>query len=228
MVDDLFEMSKINAGAVQPAFDKVALDEVVDDVMAAHRIAAERAGVLLTAELPAEPVRVVGSDRALVRVLSNLVANAIAHTPEGGKVAAGAGRPTRTARGRASTTPASASTRPTCRGCSTWPTGGPTTGCRGRTRRCPAVRGWAWPSRPGLVQAHRGTLSAHNLAPVRGSRCGCRWRSRRAPEQDANCPRSQRQPGCRSLGGQFCECGSAARVVHAATSDTLVFERPFY
>ena len=45
MVDDLFEMSKINAGAIQPAFDKVALDEVVDDVMAAHRIAAERAGV---------------------------------------------------------------------------------------------------------------------------------------------------------------------------------------
>ena len=86
MVDDLFEMSKINAGAIQPAFDKVALDEVVDDVMAAHRIAAERAGVVLTADLPTEPVRVVGSDRALVRVLSNLVANAIAHTPEGGKV----------------------------------------------------------------------------------------------------------------------------------------------
>jgi signal transduction histidine kinase len=77
MVDDLFEMSKINAGAVQPAHDTVALDEVVDDVMAAHRIAAERAGVLLRASLPAEPVRVIGSDRALVRVLSNLVANAI-------------------------------------------------------------------------------------------------------------------------------------------------------
>src|ERR1700755_1948239 len=47
MVDDLFEMSKINAGAIQPAFDKVALDEVVGDVMSAHRIAAARAGVVL-------------------------------------------------------------------------------------------------------------------------------------------------------------------------------------
>ena len=32
--------------------DKVALDEVVDDVMAAHRIAAERAGVALRAVMP--------------------------------------------------------------------------------------------------------------------------------------------------------------------------------
>ena len=92
MVDDLFEMSKINAGAVQPALDKVALDEVVDDVLAVHRIAAERAGVHLKAELPAKPVRVVGSDRALVRVLSNLVANAIAHTPQGGQVSIGTRR----------------------------------------------------------------------------------------------------------------------------------------
>lgn len=67
---------------MQPAHDAVALDEVVDDVLAAHRIAAERAGVQLAAQLPAEPVRVIGSDRALVRVLSNLVANAIAHTPK--------------------------------------------------------------------------------------------------------------------------------------------------
>src|SRR6201991_4954327 len=73
MVDDLFEMSKINAGAVHPTFDPVALDQVADDVLAVHRIAAERAGVALKAELPATPVRVLGSDRALVRVLSNLV-----------------------------------------------------------------------------------------------------------------------------------------------------------
>lgn len=86
MVDDLFEMSKINAGAAAPTHELVALDEVVDDVLAAHRIPARRAGVALHAELPDRAVHVLGSDRALVRVLSNLVANATAHTPEGGSV----------------------------------------------------------------------------------------------------------------------------------------------
>jgi len=86
MVDDLFEMSKINAGAVAPTQEPVALDEVVDDVLAAHLIPAQRAGVVLRAELPEHPVRIVGSDRSLVRVLSNLVGNAVAHTPEGGSV----------------------------------------------------------------------------------------------------------------------------------------------
>ena len=174
MVDDLFEMSKINAGAVVPAFDKVALDEVVDDVLAAHRIAAERAGVLLKAELPDEPVRVVGSDRALVRVLSNLVANAIAHTPEGGKVELALGSD-ENGRGPASTTPASASTRPTYRGCSTWPTAAPTTGCRGPIRRCPAVPAWVWPSPPGWCRRIGARCRRTTSTPARGSRCGCRW-----------------------------------------------------
>ncbi|MGK2866196.1 MAG: sensor histidine kinase [Mycobacterium sp.] len=86
MVDDLFEMSKINAGAAAPTHELVALDEVVDDVIAAHRIPAQQAGVVLRAELPDHAVHILGSDRALVRVLSNLVANATAHTPEGGSV----------------------------------------------------------------------------------------------------------------------------------------------
>jgi signal transduction histidine kinase len=86
MVDDLFEISKINPGAVQAPHEKVALDEVADDVITAHRIAAERGCVALRIVLPDGPVRVLGSDRALVRLLSNMVGNAIADTMEGGTV----------------------------------------------------------------------------------------------------------------------------------------------
>ncbi|MEZ0049330.1 signal transduction histidine kinase [Mycobacterium sp. MAA66] len=162
MVDDLFEMSKINAGAVQPAHDTVALDEVVDDVMATHRIAAERAGVLLQASLPAEPVRVIGSDRALVRVLSNLVANAIAHTPEGGRVELTLGRDANGAWARVDDTGVGIDEADLARVFDV-----AYRGSNGRVPRAdsslPSGSGLGLAIAAGLVQAHQGTLSAHNL-----------------------------------------------------------------
>jgi len=152
MVDDLFEMSKINAGAVEPAFDKVALDEVVDDVLAAHRIAAERAGVFLKAELPDEPVR----------VLSNLVANAIAHTPEGGKVSLALGSDENGAWARVDDTGVGINEADLPRVFDV--------AYRGSNDRVPRAdsslpsgSGLGLAIAAGLVQAHRGTLSAHNL-----------------------------------------------------------------
>ncbi|KAA0021504.1 sensor histidine kinase [Antrihabitans cavernicola] len=91
MVDDLFEMSKINAGALRLTMEPVDLHEIIDEVLAANRLAAERASVRLHAEPPLARVVVSGSDRALGRVLTNLVSNAIAHTPPGGAVEVSAG-----------------------------------------------------------------------------------------------------------------------------------------
>jgi signal transduction histidine kinase len=163
MVDDLFEMSKINAGAVQPAYDKVALDEVIDDVLAAHRIAAERAGVLLRATLPDQPVRVIGSDRALERVLSNLVANAIAHTPAGGRVELTLGSDEHGAWARVDDTGVGIDEDDLPRVFDV--------AYRGSNDRVPRAdsslpsgSGLGLAIAAGLVQAHRGTLSAHNLA----------------------------------------------------------------
>ncbi|MGB3351235.1 MAG: HAMP domain-containing sensor histidine kinase [Mycobacterium sp.] len=162
MVDDLFEMSKINAGALTPSFEKVALDEVVDDVLAAHWIAAERAGVKLRADLPEQPVRVVGSDRALVRVLSNLVANAIAHTPEGGSVELALGSDENSAWARVDDTGVGIDEADLPRVFDV--------AYRGSNSRVPRTdsslpsgSGLGLAIAAGLVQAHRGTLSAHNL-----------------------------------------------------------------
>ena len=161
MVDDLFEMSKINAGAVQPAYDKVALDEVVDDVMAAHRIAAERAGVVLRTELPERPVRVIGSDRALVRVLSNLVANAIAHTPEGGTVALAVGADDRGAWARVDDTGVGIDEADLARVFDV-----AYRGSNGRVPRddasLPSGSGLGLAIAAGLVAAHHGSLAAYN------------------------------------------------------------------
>ncbi|WP_067829767.1 sensor histidine kinase [Nocardia inohanensis] len=91
MVDDLFEMSKINAGALRLELEPVDLREVIDEVLAANRATAERAEITLEAMQPGYRIPVSGSDRALGRVLTNLVANALAHTPSGGRISLSAG-----------------------------------------------------------------------------------------------------------------------------------------
>ena len=163
MVDDLFEMSKINAGAVQPAHDAVALDEVVDDVVAVHRIVAERAGVALQVSLPNEPLRVIGSDRALVRVLSNLVANAIAHTPHGGRVTLALGHDEQGAWARVDDTGVGIDQADLPRVFDV-----AYRGSNGRVPRTdsslPSGSGLGLAIAAGLVQAHGGTLSACNLS----------------------------------------------------------------
>ncbi|MFI5720585.1 sensor histidine kinase [Nocardia sp. NPDC051750] len=92
MVDDLFEMSKISAGALHLDLEPLDLRELIDEIYAAHRATADRAGIGFTAEQPPAPLPVEADDHALGRVLANLVSNAIAHTPPGGKVVITAGR----------------------------------------------------------------------------------------------------------------------------------------
>ncbi len=62
------------------------LREVVDEVRAASQPTAARAGVEFALSVPAGVVNVHADARALARVVTNLVINAIAHTPEGGAV----------------------------------------------------------------------------------------------------------------------------------------------
>jgi signal transduction histidine kinase len=86
MVDDLFELSRITAGALRLTMTQVALREVVSDVLAAQVPVAHRKRVLVRAEAPTAPI-VLGSDPELARVVGNLVSNAIRHTPPNGTVA---------------------------------------------------------------------------------------------------------------------------------------------
>jgi signal transduction histidine kinase len=86
MVDDLFELSRITAGALSLTMSEVPLADVVSGVVAAEGPVARRKGVLLRADAGTWPV-VLGSDPELARVVRNLLSNAIRHTPPDGTVA---------------------------------------------------------------------------------------------------------------------------------------------
>ena len=92
MVDDLFELSRINAGALALTFGPISTEELVAEAMESAAPAAQQRGIALTASAePGWPV-VQGSDHELIRVLRNLLVNAIRHTPSDQSVEVVAGQ----------------------------------------------------------------------------------------------------------------------------------------
>jgi signal transduction histidine kinase len=86
LIDDLFELSRIEAGEIAWTMDRVELRELIDDTVAAMRAPAEASGVSLSAELPAHEVLARANAERVQRVLFNLIQNAIRHTPTDGSV----------------------------------------------------------------------------------------------------------------------------------------------
>jgi signal transduction histidine kinase len=86
MIDDLFELSRLEAGDLEWSMRKVELCELVEETVAAMRVEAEAKGVAVTAELPGLPRPARGDPEKLQRVLFNLIRNAIHHTPADGSV----------------------------------------------------------------------------------------------------------------------------------------------
>ena len=121
MVDDLFELSRIHVGQLALSLTPVMLRDLVSDALATADPIARSRGVRLTG---------AAGDDALVsvdvgqmgRALRNLVTNAIRHTPSDGTVEVGYGVRADGVPYLGSATPAAASPRRTCRGCSRWAT----------------------------------------------------------------------------------------------------------
>lgn len=86
MIDDLFELSRLEAGDLEWSMRQVQLGELVQETVAAMRIEAEARGVVVAAELPRLERPARGDPEKLQRVLFNLIRNAIHHTPPDGSV----------------------------------------------------------------------------------------------------------------------------------------------
>jgi signal transduction histidine kinase len=86
LIDDLFELSRIEAGDISWTMGQVELGELVGDTVAAMRAPAEARGVALATDLPPGEVVAHANAEKLQRVLFNLIQNAIRHTPADGSV----------------------------------------------------------------------------------------------------------------------------------------------
>ncbi len=87
LIDDLFELSKLDAENIQPDMEDVSLAELVQDLVLQFKPIAEKKGVKLQFSVPENPNALIKADINLLnRAITNLIDNAIAHTPEGGEV----------------------------------------------------------------------------------------------------------------------------------------------
>jgi len=86
LIDDLFELSRIEAGDISWTMRQVELGDLIGDTVAAMRAPAEQRGVRIAAELPPGQVLAEANAEKVQRVLFNLIQNAIRHTPADGSV----------------------------------------------------------------------------------------------------------------------------------------------
>lgn len=163
LVDDLFELSRINAGALSLKFTPVSLADLVSDALAGASALAEIKGVKLEGEVSGSPV-VEASVSEFSRVLHNLLENAIRHTPSQGSVSLQAGL----ADGHAVVTVSDE--------CGGIPESDLSRvfdlAFRGKSARTPDSNGGAGLGLAiarGIVEAHNGGIEVQNLAP------GCRF-----------------------------------------------------
>jgi signal transduction histidine kinase len=91
LVDDLFELSRINAGALRLTTAAVSLGDVVSDAVESAAPLAAVAGVKLVAGA-GDWATVAGSEPELARIVGNLLRNAIRYTPSDGTITVTGGR----------------------------------------------------------------------------------------------------------------------------------------
>lgn len=91
LVDDLFELSRAQAGVLRLEFERVSLGDLVSDAIAAATPIASAKGVNLEGRLAAGRLELSASSPEVLRALRNVVENAIRHTPADGTVMIQAG-----------------------------------------------------------------------------------------------------------------------------------------
>jgi signal transduction histidine kinase len=86
LVDDLFELARIDAGLLQLTLEEASLHDLISDTISSFQPQAEQKGVRLAGEIVDDVDPVLANPPRLQRVLHNLVSNALRHTPADGAV----------------------------------------------------------------------------------------------------------------------------------------------
>jgi len=88
LINDILDMSKIEAGKFDLRFEPVDLEEIINSSLKLLEPRAQQGKLILTAELGGEKPHIQADRRAIKQILLNLLTNSIKFTPPGGIVTA--------------------------------------------------------------------------------------------------------------------------------------------
>ena len=86
VVSDWYDLSRLEAGALELTRTQVDLEEIADRAVAALRPRLRGKEQQVSVQVPSEPAVVLGDPRALLRVVGNLLSNAHKFTAPGGEI----------------------------------------------------------------------------------------------------------------------------------------------
>jgi PAS domain S-box-containing protein len=86
LVEEMVDMGRFERGVVVLERENAVLQDLVSEAVKSYMPRAERRSVTLTCTIPDEPIPVLVDHKRIVQVFSNLVANAMNHTPQNGWV----------------------------------------------------------------------------------------------------------------------------------------------
>ncbi|EAQ99511.1 sensor histidine kinase [Congregibacter litoralis] len=86
LISELFELSTLESGSVEPHWENFPVMELIQDIVLDHEVSARERGITLTTEAPRESLQVRADIAMIHRLLENLIHNALRHTPQGGEI----------------------------------------------------------------------------------------------------------------------------------------------
>ena len=92
LIDDLFEIARIDSGNLELRLAPIPVGELVTDTVGALSVRAEEKGIDLTISCDDDLPSLALDGPRMQRVITNLVENAVRHTPPGGHVSVGVQR----------------------------------------------------------------------------------------------------------------------------------------
>ncbi|MCB0001474.1 MAG: HAMP domain-containing protein [Anaerolineae bacterium] len=92
LIDDLFNLAQMDAGGLKLERRPTAISDLISDTLESFAALAAQRDVTLGGQVETGIDPVLGDGQQIARVLSNLVSNALRHTPSGGEVQVSATR----------------------------------------------------------------------------------------------------------------------------------------